>query len=119
LLALVLLDEGKIDEAKQHAEEEADPFWRTWSLAIIYSAAGDTAKADETLRKLVDENAKGNAYQIAEVYSKRGEIDEAFKWLELAIAERDPGVTHAKVNPRFKALHGDPRWREFLSKMGM
>ena len=118
LLALILLEKRQIDEARSEAQREADEFWQTWSLAIIYAVSGETEKADEALQKLVDENADGNAYQIAEVYSMRGEQEEAFKWLEQAIAERDPGVTHAKVNPRFQPLHEDPRWRDVLSKIG-
>jgi TolB-like protein len=118
LLALVLLDNGQTDDAVKQANREVDAFWRTWSLAIIHQATGDKEKADAALHHIVDENSQGNAYQIAEVYSMRGEREEGFKWLEQAIAERDPGVTHAKVNPRFRALHDDPRWSEVLSKIG-
>ena len=48
----------------------------------------------------------------------RGEIDTAFEWLERAIDSRDAGVTHGKVNPRFRPLHGDPRWELLMKKIG-
>jgi TolB-like protein/tetratricopeptide (TPR) repeat protein len=118
LLALVLSDQGRTDDALEVAGAEVDKSWRTWALAIIYYTAGRAADADEALNKLVEEYSDGNAYQVAEVYAIRGETDEAFKWLEQAISERDAGVTHAKVNPRFQQLHSDERWPELLSKIG-
>ena len=41
LLALVLLDNGKRDEAVEQAKEEPDEFWRSWSLAIVFESIGD------------------------------------------------------------------------------
>jgi TolB-like protein/Tfp pilus assembly protein PilF len=119
LLALVLLENGKPDEAKIMASDETDPFWRLWSLAIISNAFGNQEEADIALKSLVEKNADGNAYQIAEVYAMRGDADESFSWLDQAIAERDPGVTHAKVNPRFRRLHDDPRWQATMAIIGI
>jgi len=48
----------------------------------------------------------------------RNEIDQAFEWLERAIEERDPGVTHTKANPRFRLLRDDSRWPALLKKIG-
>lgn len=118
LLALVLMDEGRTDEALAEAKREPDEFWQRWALAILYATCGRTVEADETLIKLTNESAEGNAYQIAEVYSMRGELDRAFEWLEKALIERDPGVTHAMVNPRFRPMHRDSRWVAYLKKIG-
>ena len=117
LLALALLDGGRAEDALATALLEPDEFWRLWSLAIIHHAAGRTAESDEAVRQLLG-NPAGNAYQIAEIYSMRGETDEAFKWLEQAYRERDAGMTHAKVNPRFRPLHNDSRWTTMLKKIG-
>ena len=118
LLSLVLMDEDRIDDALAQAVSEPDGFWRLWSLAIIYRAAGRQNEADEALATLIAEHAEGNEYQIAEVYAMRGETENAFEWLERAIVDRDAGVTHAKVNPRFRPLHGDGRWAIILKKIG-
>ena len=48
----------------------------------------------------------------------RGETEDAFEWLDRAIAERDAGVTHANASPRFRGLHSDPRWPVLLKKIG-
>lgn len=119
LLGLVLADKGQLDEAERLALAEPDEFWRSWALAIIYSLTGQTAEADELLKRLVEESSHGNEYQIAEICAARGDADHAFEWLERAVNERDPGVTHAGVNPRFSALRSDPRWAEFLKKVGL
>ena len=117
-LALVLLDQGRAGEVIEQAEKEPDEFWKTWALAIIHNALGSKKESDDALAKLRNDYPIGNSYQIAEVFSTRNEADEAFGWLEKAIEERDPGVTHAKVNQRFRHLHDDPRWMELLSKIG-
>ncbi|GEM_PF-7045356 len=47
----------------------------------------------------------------AQAASALNQVDRAFEWLERALAERDSGVTHAKVNPRFRPLQSDSRGR--------
>ena len=118
LLALVMMDQGRIDEAMEQAMREPDEFWRLWAFAIIHNAAGHKTESDQGLQKLVEENADNSDYQIAEVYAMRGEIDKAFEWLERAIVNRDAGITHGKINPHFRPLHGDPRWAVILKKIG-
>ncbi len=118
LLALVLMDQGRSNEALDQAMLEPDEFWRLWALAMIYHVLGRNADSDDALALLKREHAEGNAYQLAEIHSVRGEIDDAFDWLTRAVDERDAGVTHAKVNPRFRNLKEDPRWAPLLAKIG-
>jgi TolB-like protein/predicted Zn-dependent protease len=119
LLSLVLMDEGRIDEAFKQSEFEPDEFWRLWAQTILFSAAKKKDEADKTLILIREKFEEGNAYQIAEVYAARGEIDEAYDWLDRAFKQRDPGVTHARVNPRFKPLREDTRWADLLLKIGL
>jgi len=72
-----------------------------------------------TLIMIREKFEEGNAYQIAEVYAASGAISDAFDWLDRAFKQRDPGVTHARVNPRFKPLHEDTRWADLLLKIGL
>ena len=118
ILATVLVDQGRADEALKQAMNEPDEFWRLWALAIVHHAAGSESESDNALKKLTEEHPDGNAYQIAEVYSTRGDVDRAFEWLDRAIEDVDPGVIHAKVNPRLRALHDDSRWAVILKKIG-
>ncbi|MEO8649760.1 MAG: tetratricopeptide repeat protein [Acidobacteriota bacterium] len=118
LLALVLMDGGRMDEAFTQADLEQDEFWRMWALAILNNVAGRDDDSAAALQTILNESAVGNEYQIAEIYTVRGDTDKAFDWLEKAIAVRDPGVTHAKANPRFRPLKEDPRWSPLLARMG-
>jgi tetratricopeptide (TPR) repeat protein len=118
LLALVKMDQGRADDALEQAMKEPYEMWRLWAQTILYFAKGDHSKSDEFLQALKDKHALGNTYQIAEAHSMRGEIGQAFEWLDTAYEERDPGVTHSMVNPRLRPLHNDPRWRPFLLKIG-
>ena len=118
MLAMVLADEGRGSEAVELAESEPDLFWRLWSLAILRSVNGELDEADRALKAVIDEHADGDAYQIAEIYAVRGETDKAFEWLERAVEHRDTGVTHARVCPRFRPLHADPRWPALMKTIG-
>jgi tetratricopeptide (TPR) repeat protein len=118
LLSLVLMEAGKTTEAFEAANAEPDDFWRIWALAILHYLSGSGEEAETELQRLITEFSDGNAYQIAEVLAIHNKNNEAFEWLERANGERDAGVTHAKVNRRFRALHTDPRWQTLLSKIG-
>lgn len=118
LLALVLMDQGRFDEALEQAASEPYEMWRFWAQAIVYNSVGRQAESDRSLWALTEQHALGNAYQIAEVHAVRGSADEAFEWLETAFDERDSGLTHALVNPRFRSLRRDPRWDQFLKRIG-
>lgn len=118
MLALVYLDQGRNELALQKADEEPDEFWRLWAKAIVFSSLERTADSDEQLAELLAIHSEGDAYQIAEVHAMRGEIDKAFEWLERAFAIRDPGITHANADPRFRPLQVDPRWPALLKRIG-
>jgi len=76
-------------------------------------------EADAALADLINNNADGAAYQIAEVYAYREEKDQAFQWLERAHRQRDSGLVGLQIDPFLKNLHPDPRWNAFLHKMGL
>ncbi|HKP69235.1 MAG TPA: tetratricopeptide repeat protein [Pyrinomonadaceae bacterium] len=118
MLAMVLADEGRASESREVADSEPDAFWRHWSLAIVHSVNGEVEQADAALESVLGEHEDGDAYQIAEIYAVRGEIDKAFEWLERAVEYRDTGVTHARVSPRFRLMHADARWPTFLKTIG-
>lgn len=54
-----------------------------------------------------------------EAYAFRGDVDEAFHWLELAYAQKDADVIYIKGDPPLKNLEGGPRYKAFLKKMNL
>jgi tetratricopeptide (TPR) repeat protein len=119
LLALVLLRQGRPDEARVEAEREPEEAYRLTALSIIDHAEGRQAESDEELRQLVENHADEMAYQIAQVHASRREPDAAFEWLDRAYTQGDPGLSYMKPEPLFRSLHGDPRWNAFLERMGL
>jgi TolB-like protein/Flp pilus assembly protein TadD len=118
-LSLVVLAQGRGEEALAEALREPEELWRLWASAIIHHAAGRRAESDAALQEMIAKHDMDSAYQVADVYAVRGEADLAFEWLERAYAQRDPGLTSMKTNPRLRSLHADPRWDVFLRKMGL
>ncbi len=117
MLALVLWDEGKKDEALSLATCEPSENHRLQGLAIIHHAAGREGASDEALRELVEKYADAMPFEIAEIHALRDQADEAFSWLERAYAKRSTMICDLNVSTRLSSLRGDPRWGAFLKKM--
>jgi serine/threonine protein kinase/tetratricopeptide (TPR) repeat protein len=115
--ALIMLEEGRHDEALVEIELEPAGWARLTGLAVVHRAAGRTADSDDSLRELKRRFALDSAYQIAGVHAYRGEADETFEWLDRAYAQRDGGLPFVMVEPIFERVHDDPRWMPFLRKM--
>ncbi len=118
-LSVVLLFQGRAEEALAEALREPNDPFRLLALAIIHNAGARRAKADAALQELAENYAAIGAYQIAEAYAARGAVNPAFQWLEQAYVQRDPGTAWVMVDPLFRALHSDSRWGPFLRRLGL
>ena len=114
---MIVVLQGRPQEALAEIQKEPDAVWRLHGLAIAHHALKDNKQADGALTELIARFKDDAAYQIAEVYAFRGEADRAFEWLERAYAQRDGGLTDVKVGPLLKSLRSDPRYTAFLKKM--
>jgi adenylate cyclase len=117
-LALNLLAQRRGEEALLEAQQEPEEWARLRSRAIIQHAAGCHAESEAALQELIAKHQVDSAYQVAQVYAARSEADLAFAWLERAYVQQDPTLSNMKVEPLFRPLRADPRWRAFLRKMG-
>jgi tetratricopeptide (TPR) repeat protein len=115
-LGLVYLLQGKTDRAIYEIEQESDEGWRIYGLALAYYGVGLKKDADTTLTYLITNYQYESAFQIAEVYAFRNEIDLAFEWLEKAYTLRDVGLTVMKGDPFLKNIEEDPRYAVFMKK---
>jgi adenylate cyclase len=118
-LSLHLLAQGRGEEALAEALREAEEALGLPAIAIIHHVAGRRAESDAALQELIAKYAMDSAYQIAEVYAARGEVDLAFEWLDRAYAQRDSGLSRMKVERTLRSLHADPRWGALLRKVGL
>jgi tetratricopeptide (TPR) repeat protein len=117
--ALVLLELGRIDEARSQAEAEPEEWARLTALAFVEWKQGRTEESDRALRSVRDQYADSCGFQLAGIHAYRGEFDEAFAWLERARERRDSGLSLMRAEPIFRPLHADPRWAAFLRSIGL
>jgi serine/threonine protein kinase len=98
-------------------QKETNEGYRLAGLAMVYSAMGRRTESDAALNSLTEKFASSDAYRIAEVHAYRGEIDEAFRWLDLAYRDHNFAMVGLKANPLLRNLRGDPRFQALLSRM--
>jgi hypothetical protein len=60
-----------------------------------------------------------SAWGIAALHASLGDVDDAFRWLDVAVAEGATGLIFLRVHPRIDALRGDPRFPALLKRVGL
>jgi serine/threonine-protein kinase len=70
-------------------------------------------------RALSRATSEWDAWNIALLHARLGEVGASFTWLERA--QRRPGllITYASVHPWLDCLRGTPRFDQFLGRMGL
>jgi adenylate cyclase len=109
-----------VQEAGKALELENSTFMKL-NLAWIQAETGDKTRArevlDEVLRGSFDDYVRPS--EIAEVLLALGETEEAFKWLEKAITERDSALLMMGSQPWYEKYVKLPGWKEIDSKIGL
>jgi hypothetical protein len=77
------------------------------------------AVSQRALEKLIAHSGKTTSAQIARVYAWRGEKSQALEWAERAYVQRDPGITWLKIDPDFRNLRAEPRYKALVRKMNL
>ncbi|MDA0994889.1 MAG: hypothetical protein O3A13_14815 [Proteobacteria bacterium] len=117
-LALSLLETGDIDGALAAIEGEPAEGHRQQGLALIYETVGDRERSTAALERLIAEPNRWT-FEIAEVRSFRGELDEAFNWMDRAIERRDRALRHVMYSPYLDNMRQDPRFDDVLVRLGL
>jgi TolB-like protein/Tfp pilus assembly protein PilF len=91
--------------------------------ARVLAAAGRRRDAMRRLQALQEQARRANMrvapHSLAYIHAALGEPREAFKQLESAVAQREPGVLWAKVDPRFDPLRTQPEFPAFIRSLGL
>jgi TolB-like protein/Flp pilus assembly protein TadD len=116
---LIAAQRGDGETALREAQLEPDEGYRRFELALAQYVRGDRAAADAALADLIANGRDNLAYQIAEVYAVRDEKDKAFEWLQISFDNHDTGTLTLLVDPLVRGLHDDPRYKNFLAKLGL
>jgi TolB-like protein/Tfp pilus assembly protein PilF len=118
-LALILLAQGQREAALKEVEREVDDQNRDAGLAIVHFAIGRKNDSDAALARLIASSAKSWPSGISQVYAARGELDEAFSWLDRAYSQNDVDLPFIRCYLPWAPLRQDPRYRAFLKKMNL
>jgi predicted Zn-dependent protease len=118
LLGWILLLEGRPEQALAEMQQELEDF-RSIGFSMVYHRMGRKAESDAALAEYTKEHADDDAFDIADAHAYRGEVDQAFSWLDRAYRQKDPALYTIKANPDFKSIEADPRYKAFLRKMNL
>ena len=97
---------------------ERDPDYRRWGLSMAYTHLGRTADADALLSALTNTPQTEFAYEIAQIYAYRGQLDQAFDWLHKAYNQHAKGIKRfykpqIGLDPLMINLRADARYLAF------
>jgi hypothetical protein len=101
------------------AQKETDRDWRDIALALARQIGSDRSAADAVLTTLIDKQAVGAPFQIAEVYALRNDAKQTFAWLDRASVSRDPAINYLLYDPFLRRYKDDPRFAAFCRKVGL
>jgi DNA-binding winged helix-turn-helix (wHTH) protein/TolB-like protein/Tfp pilus assembly protein PilF len=110
-----------IEAAKAAIEHSHDNPLNKALLSYVYAMAGETSKADELLDELkkIQPPHYISPFHIALIHAAKGEMDQAFEWLEKACENKDPWLVLLRSEPRAESLRKDPRFEVILQKIGL
>ncbi len=108
---------GQFAEALAAMQQEPNENYRLRGLGVVFWAMGRRTESDVALKTLTDKFASIDSYGIAAVHAYRGEIDDAFRWLDRAYQEHNHRMPTVKTDPVFTNLRGDRRFQALLSRM--
>ena len=60
-----------------------------------------------------------SAWGIAALHASLGDVDAAFHWLDVAVAEKATGLILLRVHPRLDPIRGDARYWPLVRKAGL
>ena len=89
------------------------------ALGHLLARTRRPSEAETILSELQAQRARGRMTHAAQalVYTGLGRRDEALDALERGLMEKDDAVPFAALDPRFRPLHSDPRFRAVFEKL--
>jgi len=93
----------------------------SFGLAHLEASSGNEAGARSILQELIEARSRRvvSAWGIAALHASLHDVDEAFRWLDVAVAEGATGLIYLRVHPRLDPIRQDPRYQTLLRKVGL
>jgi TolB-like protein/Tfp pilus assembly protein PilF len=118
-LTVIEIQRGNAQAALAAAQQEPSGDWQDVALALARQIGSDRTAADAALKTLIDKQAGGAPYQIAQVYALRNDAKGTFEWLNRAWSSRDAGIIYLGYDPIVRRYKDDPRFAAFCKKVGL
>jgi tetratricopeptide (TPR) repeat protein len=118
-LGLTFLLDGQPAAAKAISARSTNEVFRLAGVALAEHDLGRGDESQRALDELVARFPHSGAYQIAQVYARRGDKERALGWLERARSQRDGGLAIAKVDPVLRPLRGEARFAALLQSINL
>jgi tetratricopeptide (TPR) repeat protein len=84
---------------------------------MAYQALGKRAEADNELSKLMGIAGDSAAYNYAEIYAQRAEIEQGLQWLKKAEELHDPTLLIMKSDWMVDPLRDRPEFKAIEDKL--
>jgi TolB-like protein/Tfp pilus assembly protein PilF len=89
-------------------------------LAVAHASSGQRQRALTLLKRVrAAEEWSDPSVLVAMVYAALGEVDEMFKAIKRAVAQKSVPIYVIPISEEFRPYHSDPRYKEFLASVGL
>ncbi|MGH9501306.1 MAG: protein kinase domain-containing protein [Terriglobales bacterium] len=91
------------------------------SIGEDFNASGYPGVMKSWLEGLKEVSKRGyvSSYNIAQIYARLADRNQALAALELAYNQRDSNLTYVKVEPAFDDLRSDPRFQKIVHQLAL
>lgn len=100
--------------AVDHLDRRALP-----AYGYLLARLGETERAEQVAKQLegMNQNVRNCAFQVAVVYAGLRRYDVALDWLETAWRTHQVHFPFARVEPRFRELRDNPRFKALIARV--
>jgi len=118
-IAMSLFWLGQPDAAWEEIQQEPLDWMRWAASAVILQRLGREQEAMLNLAEIAKkEDQECATIQRADIYAQWGDVELAFRNLDLAVGYGDPGLAQLFVDPFLDPIRDDPRFVALMEKLG-
>jgi serine/threonine-protein kinase len=119
--AVTLADLGRLDEAVAALPKDDDRGAGSaqWARGYVQALRGNRRAAEEIFNDLSTQASREYvpAVQFAYLSSALGQREQALAWIEASVGQHSPWIEMIAVDPVFRSLHEEPRFRTAVTAM--
>jgi TolB-like protein/cytochrome c-type biogenesis protein CcmH/NrfG len=118
-IAMSLFWQGDVEAAWDEIQQERLDWMRWAASSVILHRLGRIDEAEAVFANLsADEEQEFATIQRADTYAQWGDVDMAFRNLDLAFEYGDPGLAQLYVDPFLDPIRDNPHYIEMVNKLG-